>query len=152
MVTKQSGFTLLELLIVVAVIGILLAFALPAYQRYVQRGKLSEAIATLSDLRVKMEQYYQDNRNYGAAGGSCGVAMPTAPAAKYFVYTCALGTGSGDTTGNQSYRLTASGNTSEGMNGYTFTIDQSNSKQTTAFPGATGIPANCWLTRRGDTC
>jgi len=152
MATKQSGFTLLELMIAMAVIGILLAFALPSYQSYVQRGKLSEATATLADLRVKMEQYYQDNRNYGTAGGSCGVAMPTAPAAKYFTYTCALGTDAGDTAGDQSYRLTATGNASEGMSGYAFNIDQSNNKQTTAFIGASGLPASCWLMRKGDTC
>ena len=61
------GFTLIELMIVIAVVAILAAVALPAYGDYLRRGQLPEAFTNLADLRVKMEQYYQDNRSYGAA-------------------------------------------------------------------------------------
>lgn len=139
----HSGFTLIEMLIVVAIIGILAAIALPGYQDYVRRSKLAEATSQLSDLRVKMEQWYQDNRKYTDAGdAACGVAMP---AAQYFTFTCANGD-------PQSFVLTATGVAAQDMGGYTFTIDQANARQTTAFPGAAGLPKSCWIYRKGDGC
>ena len=78
---SQKGFTLIELMIVVVVIGILSAIAMPAYTDYVKRGKAAEATATLADMRIKMEQFFQDNRTY--IGGACA---PTSTV-KYFTYT-----------------------------------------------------------------
>ena len=60
----QRGFTLIELMVTVAIIAVLAAIAVPNYRDYVTRGKLVEASAGLSDARVKMEQYFQDNRTY----------------------------------------------------------------------------------------
>ena len=58
--------------------GILASIALPAYSDYVRRSRRSsEATSVLSDLRVCMEQFYQDNRSYVSSGTTCGVAMPT---------------------------------------------------------------------------
>jgi len=68
----QKGFTLIELMIVVVVIGILASIGIPAYNDYVTRGKLVEATSALSDGRIKMEQYFQDNRTY--VGGTCPAA------------------------------------------------------------------------------
>ena len=68
---SQGGFTLIEVMIVVAIVAILAAVALPAYGDYVRRGQLPEAFSGMADLRVKLEQYYQDNRSYGTSGGNC---------------------------------------------------------------------------------
>ena len=65
--TPQGGFTLIELMVVIVVIGILAGIGFPAYQDYVKRGKITEAISSLSDMSVKMEQYFQDNRTYAGA-------------------------------------------------------------------------------------
>ncbi|RVU47818.1 pilus assembly protein PilE [Rubrivivax rivuli] len=130
-------------MIAVAIVGILAAVAYPQYTSYVTRSRLAEATGTLSVTRVRMEQYYQDNRNYGAS--ACGVAMPTGD---YFTYTC----GWGATSSNQSFVLTATGKSSASMGGYTFTVNQDNLQRTTAFTGASGLPVNCWLRRAGDTC
>ena len=126
----QQGFTLIELMIVVVVISILSAIAMPAYTDYVKRGKAAEATATLADMRIKMEQFFQDNRSY--IGGACA---PTSTV-KYFTYTCSSGPSA------TAYTLNAAGKASE-------SVDQSNVK-TSTFDGTVG--ATCWLTKKGGTC
>lgn len=145
----SKGFTLVELMIVVAIVGILSSIALPAYNDYVRRGKLAEATSTLSGLRFQMERYYQDNRRYATVAGGivCGPAMPVSPAVKYFTYACDVTTG-----GDQTFVITATGVVAQGMSGYAFTIDEGNVKQTTAFPDAAGLPKNCWIMKKGESC
>lgn len=141
------GFTLMELVIVMAIIGILAAVAYPSYGEYVQRGKIAEAASELGTMRVRLEQFYQDNRpnNYGSSAAGCGVPVPTSPS---FVYTCDWGPGGT----NQGFLVTATGTAAAGMSGFAFTIDHANVQSTTAFPGAAGLPAACWLRRSSDTC
>ena len=132
------GFTLIELMVTIAALAILAAIALPSYTAYVVRGKLAEATSSLSDFRVRMEQYYQDNRNYGAGG--CGVAAPTG---KYFGFACALG------GTNQLYAATATSVAGQGLGtagSYVYTINQNGTQGTTTFAGAAG-PATEWKTR-----
>ncbi|WP_367987321.1 prepilin-type N-terminal cleavage/methylation domain-containing protein [Vibrio sp. NTOU-M3] len=54
---KQKGFTLIELMIVVAVIGVLAAIAIPQYQKYVEKGALGSALATATALKTNYEDY-----------------------------------------------------------------------------------------------
>jgi type IV pilus assembly protein PilE len=134
---QQTGFTLIELMIVVAVIGILAAVAIPNYSDYIKRGKAAEATSNLATLRVKMEQYFQDNRTY--IGGACS---PTS-GAQYFTYTCSV------TPTATAYTLKATGISTQGMANFEFTLDQSNVK-TSKFDGTVG--PTCWLTKKGGTC
>ena len=136
-VFSQKGFTLVELMIVVVVIGILSAVAMPAYTDYVKRGKAAEATSTLADMRIKMEQFFQDNRTY--IGGPC---TPSG-AVKFFTYSCSSGPSA------TAYILQAAGNASESMDSFNFTVDQGNAK-TSNFDGTVG--ATCWLTKKGGTC
>jgi type IV pilus assembly protein PilE len=143
--SASRGFTLIELMITVAVVAILTAIAFPSYTAYIQRGRISEAVSSLATTRVRLEQFYQDNRNYGATASGCGVTMPTT---EYFTVTCNWGTGGTD----QFYLLTATGSAASNMSDYAYTVNQSNVQSTTAFPGAASLPVNCWLQRKGQSC
>lgn len=144
---RVRGFTLIEVMIVVAIVGILAAVAYPSYTDYVRRSRIAEATGDLSAVRVRLEQYYQDNRNYGSTAANCPVALPNA-GNKPFTYSCTWGA----TASNQSFLLQATGTAGGAMDGYTFTLDNANTRRTTAFAGAAGLPVDCWMTQRGSAC
>jgi type IV pilus assembly protein PilE len=133
----QKGFTLIELMVVVAIIGFLVAIAIPSYTDYVKKGKAAEATGNLADLRVKMEQYFQDNRTY--VGGTCAPANGD----KYFTYTCSVAPTA------TAYTLKATGKSAESMGNFEFTVDQANAK-TSKYDGVTG--GTCWLTNKHGSC
>ncbi|MFK2876822.1 prepilin-type N-terminal cleavage/methylation domain-containing protein [Rhodanobacter hydrolyticus] len=144
-----GGFTLLELMIVVAIIAVLLAIAIPSYTDYLTRGKLTEAQNNLAAYRVSMEQYFQDNRNYGTTT-TCGVPVPTSPTVKYFTFSC-LPSGTGSTA--TAYTASATGITGTPVANFTFTIDYNNNQQTTSEPTGWGSGTiNCWVVRKGGSC
>ncbi len=139
---RLHGFTLIELMIVVGIIGIIAAFVYPAYGDHVRRGKIAEALGELSTVRVRLEQYYQDNRNYGSTASTCGVAMPSTAS---FTFTCSWGS----TSTSQTFVTTAAG--SGAMTGFAYTVNDANAQRTTQFFGATTTDT-CWLRKKGDTC
>lgn len=153
MARKQQGFTLIEVMIVVAIIGILAAIAIPSYRDYVTRGRVIEATGGLGDARNKMEQFFQDNRAYP---DGC-VISPAAPSAtqvqvqalQSFDITCG---GLAATT----YTITATGKGP--MAGFTYTINEQNVR-TSAFTGSgaskgwtAASPNSCWVIRKGALC
>ena len=138
---QQRGFTLIELMVVVAIISILAAIALPAYSNYVMRGRIPDATTNLAAMRVQMEQYFQDNHDYTGAP-----ACSTPPASQYFTFSCSSLT-------STTYTIQAIGKGP--MVGFTYTIDQNNNKQTLAAPAAwqaTSMPTSCWITKQGGAC
>lgn len=140
----QNGFTLIELLVVVAIIGIIAAIAVPQYGDYVTRGKIAEAISNLTEMRAKLEQYFQDNRTYvGACAAGTVAPIPTG---RYFTYTC-------PTLGATTFTVTATGVAAQALGGFSYTIDQSNVKTTVmASPSTWAGSTNCWVTKKDGSC
>lgn len=138
---RARGFTLIEVMVVVAIVAILASVAVPSYQSYLRRGQMQDAFSAMSNYQLRMEQSYQDNRHYRAnTGTDCARAVPTT---QYFTFTCA-------SSSAQAYTLTATGNSGSLVNGYTYTINQAGDRRTTQYAGAAST-ATCWL-HRSSTC
>jgi len=88
MKTQSKGFTLIEILVVVAIVSILAVIAIPAYQDQVSKARRGDAQATLLSLSNAMERYYTQNNTFvGAALGAAGIFPDEAPldnATKYY--------------------------------------------------------------------
>jgi type IV pilus assembly protein PilE len=141
---SMQGVTLLELLIVLAIIGIISAWAIPSYSEYVTRGRLTEAHATLSSQRVKMEQYFQDNRTYVGACAA-GTTAPPMTNSDYFTYSC-------DDLSAATFTLTADGAASTNTADFQFTLNEANARATPAVHDGWTTNTNCWVVRKDGTC
>ena len=140
------GFTLIELMVVVVIVGILAAIALPSYADYVRRSKIIEATRGLSDFRTRMEQYFLDNRTYvGGCAGAGGIKAKVQANVKTFTFTCPTETAT-------TYTLTATGVAAEGMGNYVYTVTQADVRATTSTGPWGKNSATCWVTRKDGTC
>ena len=136
----QSGFTLIEIMIVVVIVGILSMVALPSYRDYVVRGKIPDATSNLASKRVQNEQFFQDNRTYVNATG-CAADTTSSP---FFNFSC------NPAATATTYTVRADGKNS--MAGFAYTIDESNNKATIISAGAPAgwtSKASCWSTTKG---
>lgn len=139
-----AGFSLIELMVVVVILSVLAAIALPAYREHLMRAHIPEATSGLLLTAMRLEQHYQDNRSY-LSGGACGVSLP--PAGR-FAFQCV------SPADGQSFLLIATGITGELMQDFTYTLDQLGQSRTTALPAgwASAVTQECWIIRRGGTC
>lgn len=147
----NRGFTLIELMIVIVIIGILAAIAMPMYNDYVLEAKLVEAHSNLADMRTRAEQYFSDNRTFDTipAGGTPPYCVVPAASSRYFDYDCDLAT---ITANTYTARATGKGGTA----GAAFAVTQSNVRSST-FTGtfaANGWTngATCWKSKKAQTC
>ena len=145
---NNKGFTLIEVMIVVVIIGILAAVALPNYSDYVTRGKIPEATSALATLRVKLEQYYQDNRTYAGftdqrikLGDTCAATVQQP--LKNFELTCAA-------ISATAFTVAATG--TNAMAGFVYTVNERNEKATTGVLSGWTSNATCWVTKKDGSC
>ena len=135
----QSGFTLIELMITVTIVGILAAVAYPAYTQYVMRSNRAAAASFVLGLASKQEQYNLDARQYASSVSTLGfTTLPNTLAANYTVDVAA-----DNTVAPPTYTITATpiGNQlNKDTQCASLSINQSGLKQITG----TGPIANCW--------
>ena len=146
---QAAGFTLIELMIVVAIIGILAAIALPAYQNYVKRAKMSEAILAAGACRTTVSEVYQSgNSASGPAANAWGCENTAGSASKY------VDTVTTDTAGVITVKVRGFGDAT--VDGKTIVLSPFKANGTTALavgdignapaaawkcgPGASGVP------------
>lgn len=145
------GFSLVELMIVVAIISILAAIAVPNYTEHITRSRIIDGVATLSEMRSRMEQHFNDRRAYPT---TCIKTVPTAdtqiqmPAdTENFAFTC-------PTALADQYVLRAQGQGR--MSGFRFEINHQGAKTTTLSGGAatgwSGSGKTCWVTGKSGGC
>ena len=123
---RTGGFTLIELMIVVAIIGILAAIAIPSYQEYIIKSRRIEATSTLTQIQLAEEKYRGNNLSYGTL-----LQLGLAPASSYYTFSV---TSSGDT---YTLAATAIGNQASDPVCANLSIVQSST-------GITLTPASCW--------
>lgn len=142
--SRQGGFTLIELVVTMAIVAILTALAYPSYRNYVLRGQLVDATNGLSALRANMERYFQDNRTYQSTGTFVSPCLAASTVGSF-----ALSCSAGPTATTYTLQAVGSGSTA----GFVFTIDQ-NGNQATTITGVNGWHSctSAWITKAGQTC
>lgn len=141
---RPGGFTLLEVMIVVVIVGILAAIALPSYTEYITRSKIIDATTRLGDGRARMEKFFLDNRTYS---GGCAATFGGSPiGTDAFTIDCVPASET-----PVSYTIRAVGDATKGMGGFEYRVDQTGTKTTQATSwGPTS--ADCWVLRKDGTC
>lgn len=103
---KQNGFTLIELMITVVIIGILATIALPAYQEYVKRGHRAAAQSEMMDIANREQQFFLANRSYATTLAGLSYTLPASVGARY---TAAIAANNAATPPNFTITFTATG-------------------------------------------
>ena len=145
---KTRGFTLLEVMITVAIVGILAAIALPSYSDYVMRSKIIDGTTKLGDFKAKMDKYFLDNRTY-LNGAACGVTPLAASASDYFQITCGPPDAAPTAT---TFIARATGIPANGMSAsFIYRVNERNLKDS-AGPAGWVSSATCWAVRKDGSC
>ena len=119
----HDGFTLIELMITIVIIGILAGIALPAYQNSVRKSHRSAAQAEMLDIANREQQYLLANRSYTATLSNLGYSVPTEVAARY---TCTVSVTS---TGLPTFTVSCAPTSLQSASGFsTLTLDSTGAK------------------------
>jgi type IV pilus assembly protein PilE len=144
---------LIELMVAVAIVGILAAIAIPSYSSYVLRSHLVSATDQLSNSRALMEQYFQDNRQYTAVSATvtppCATVVLTGDG--YFDVSC---TGANAALTATTYTIVATGVAATSVANFVYTVAQDGTIATLNLGSWGAAPAAhaCWIVKQGQTC
>ena len=128
---REVGFTLIELMIVVAIIAILATIAFPAYNDYVRKARRADAQANMLDIQIKQERYRGYNNSYATASSLSSASLVIEENNGYYLFSIT-------SVSSNAYTIVADPINSTSQNqdcgGANLTLDQSNTK----------LPADCW--------
>lgn len=141
----KKGFSLIEVLIVMAIVAILGAVSVPLYSNYVTQGRIQDATSDLSARRNEMEQFFQDKLSYcGPATGTCDAVNACQGNSDFFAYTCPTRT-------RETFVITATG--TGAMTGFTYTINEKGDKTTNITKKGWEVSnVSCWVMKQGGGC
>lgn len=106
MPTKESGFTLIELMIVVTIVGLLSMVAYPSYQDYIRRAERTAAMGFVAEMAQRQEIIFNNQRTYANSLAGLGMAMPTRLANNYNAPTISVVDPAAGTLGSYAITLT----------------------------------------------
>jgi len=133
---RQAGFTLIELMITIVVIGILTAVALPSYTSYMLRTRLADAWTGLAAVQPLAEQHWSNGNTFAGFA-----SLPAAT--DNFTYTLPVATAT-------AYTIAATGR--KAAAGFVFTIDQNGRRATPTVPTGWTASTTCWVRDKGGKC
>jgi type IV pilus assembly protein PilE len=133
---KSLGFTLVELLIAVAIVGFLSAIAYPNYRQYILRAHRAEGLTALEEAAIRQERYYSNNSTYTTSMALLGFASSTTQNGYYNISIAACDTGPNAGKIGRCFKLTAAalGVQTDDKSCLSLTMDSSGVQ----------TPANCW--------
>lgn len=145
---RARGFTLIEIMIVVVIIGVLSAFAFPAYQSYVLKSRRADAKNAVLDMASRQERYLSMNNKYSDAAADLGYsALPLAVNASgtsYYSLSVTVSAASSTAPAGFIAKATPTGVQQKDTECYTFQVDQTGAQSNLKSDGSKSTSTACW--------
>jgi type IV pilus assembly protein PilE len=137
---RSNGFTFVELLFTMTIAGVLASVAMPSYNDYMARGRITAAVAHLAVSQLQMQQYFQNSRSYVGAP-ACATDTTSS---SHFDFSCPV---------QEDFHFVAQAIGKGPMAGFTLAVDDAGVARTVGVPTGWRMPSrNCWVLRRDGSC